>query len=110
MVTVEADPQAAPLPPGLPDQEKEKIIQSWTKVAVLRLTAEVPARLAFFADGHAEFLTDPIKGQEGLFGVHVGPKDTTFLALPDDNQSPTKLELVEVTDLDDPRYPDLPLY
>lgn len=109
-VTVDGDPAAEKLLPGLSDSEKEAIIQSWKSVAILRVTPNVPIRLGFMAAGHAEFLKTPITAVDGLLGVHIGPKDTTFLAIPDDHKTPTQLELVEVTALDDSKYPDLPLY
>jgi hypothetical protein len=109
-ITVPGDPRAQQLPPNLPFEKKEEIIQSWNTVAVSRLRADGPVRLGFIADGHAEFLVDPIGDEDGLFGVHIGPKETTFVVWPEDNQSPTQLELVETTTADDPKYPTLPLY
>ncbi len=110
IVTVPGDPQAQELRPDIEQPAKEDVIQSWQMVAVLRVTTSVPIRLGFIAGNHAEFLIDPVMRLDGLIGVHVGPKETTFAVWPEDNSSETNLELVEVTTLDDARYPDLPVY
>lgn len=109
-VTIAGDDSAKVLPPGLSDEEKEEIVQSWQKVAVLKVTTDILVRLMFAIGDHAEFLRDPIITRDGLFGVHVGPQETRFIVFPDDGDSQTRLELIRVTTQVDPDYPDLPLY
>ena len=109
VLSVAGDPGAAKLPPDANEQDKEAVIQSWQQVAVLRVVAEGPVRLGFIANGHAEFLAEPISTADGLFGVHLGPHDTTFVVWPE-SPNPTSLELVARTEVSDPTYPDLPLY
>lgn len=111
MVSVAGSEVAEAFPLGASQQEAEKIIQTWTRIAVLRTSADVPVYWGYIANGtHAQFLNQPVETNEGLFGVRVGDGDVTFFVLPVDLKSRPTLELVEVTDVDNPKYTELPLY
>jgi hypothetical protein len=92
------------------EEENEKLIQSWKNVAVFRATAEKPVKFyAGFSNYAAvcyleyEFETDMD------FAMRIGPTDNRYLVLPKDLNDEIKLELIEVTTEDDPKYKDIVL-
>jgi hypothetical protein len=112
-VTVTGDQAAAVIQQGASQQEAEKVIQDWQKVAVLKASPSDGVMVGFITPGHTHvsFLNEPIEPDgEGRFGMHLGDSDVTFFLLSKDPKTNTKLELVEVTTKDDPKYESLPLY
>jgi hypothetical protein len=111
-VTIEGDKTAAPFPSDAPQDEGEKIVQSWQKVAVLKVEPAENVMIGYITDkiGHIIFLNQPIQTKDGMFGMRVGDSNVSFFAL---NQNPkinTDLQLVEVVNVDDQKYTVLPLY
>lgn len=47
---------------------------------------------------------------DGLFAMCVGDGDVDFFVLPQDHKTNYQLQLVEVTNVDDPKYAETPLY
>ncbi len=110
IVEVPAHPEAKPLPDSLSVEEKEAIIQSWSRVAVFEVSPSIAFRVGFWMPQLCQFLKAPIEATKGQFGMRVGPGATSFFVIPEDLASEMTLKLVEVTDEDDPKYPDLPIY
>jgi hypothetical protein len=88
--------------------EREKIIQTWDNVAVMKATSDKPTKflIAFLKDNKSryfkqEFTTDM------EFGMRIGPEDVNFMALPLNLEDKINLELIEITTEADPKYPDL---
>jgi len=111
-VTVDGDKTAAPFPPDTPQGEGEKIVQTWQKVAVLKVDPAEDCLVGYITDnlGHIIYLNEPIKTKDGLFGMRVGDSKITFFALNKDAKINTSLELVKVTEVKDQEFADLPLY
>lgn len=109
-VRVPGNKSAAPIPADATQPETEAIIQSWESVAVLRVKATSEVYFGFLIDDHMQYLNVPVQVRDGRFGVHVGDSDVIFFVFEKDMHSRPTLELVEVTTLDDPNYPNLPLY
>jgi len=111
MVTVTGDDLAIAFPAGVSQPEGEKIVQAWTKVAVLKTNPNVPVYWGYMVGGeHAQFLNQPVVTSEGRFGVRVGNGDVTFFVIAVDLKARPSLELVDVVDINDPKYAELPLY
>lgn len=107
-VFVEGNPEAQDVSSAESSEEKERIIQSWDNIAVLKATAEKPTDFYFGFYNQAvisylkhEFTTDL------EFGVRIGSEDINFFVIPKEWGSPMELELVEKTKEDDPKYEDL---
>lgn len=103
---------------GVPEQEsvskindsseREKIIQTWNNVAVMKATSDKPTKffVGFLKDKKCryfkhEFTTDM------KFGMRVGPEDVNFFVLPVDFEDKVKLEFVEKTTESNSKYADL---
>lgn len=111
MVTVAGDNTAQSFPAGASQQEGERTIQTWSKVAVLHVNPDVPVYWGYMVgETHAQFLNQPVETMEGQFGVRVGDGKVTFFVIPVDLKARPKLELVEVVNINDSRYAELPLY
>jgi hypothetical protein len=110
MVTVSGDLTAAAMPIGVNQVEGEKTVQTWQKVAVLKVAPVSEVYFGFMAGDHAQFMNVPVKLQNGCFGTRVGQGDVKFFCVPKDLTMRVRLMLVKVTRTDDPEYSDLPLY
>jgi hypothetical protein len=110
LVTVPGDDTAKPMPPGATQPEGELVVRNWTRVAVLEIRPVTSAYYGFIAGDHAQLMNVPVELVEGQFGVRVGDGTVKFFVVPTDLRSRIKLKLVEVTNIDDPRYSHLPLY
>ncbi len=110
-VFIEGDARAAELPKDLSQAEKEAIIQSWKTVAILKASpSNIPFHVGFAVEGLVQFLKFPLETAEGMFGMRVGGGNVTFFVFPADLSASMKLELIEVTEEDDSRYENIPLY
>lgn len=99
------------IPDGMSQEEGEKIIRTWEKVAVLKaVPSDVPFYIGFIVDTHAQYLKYEIETKDGAFGMRLGPEDPTFFAIAKDIETEINLELVEVSDISNTKYKDLPLY
>lgn len=99
------------IPAGLSHEEGEKIIRTWKRVAVLKaVPSSIPFYIGFLVDTHAQYLKYEIETENGIFGMRLGPEDPTFFAIARDLEKEVVLNLIEVTDLDNPKYKNLPLY
>jgi len=111
VITVTGDDVAKAFPAGVSQPEGEAVVQSWTKVAVLKTDPNIPVYWGYMVGGvHAQFLNQPVETNQGRFGVRVGDGDVTFFVLPVDLKARPTLELVAVVDINDPQYAELPLY
>lgn len=59
---------------------------------------------------HAQFMNTPVQTDKGKFGARIGDGDVSFFMIPKDLESQPLLRLVAITDIDDPKYSNLPLY
>ena len=91
-------------------EENEKIIQSWKNVVVLKVASDKPVKFYLGFSNYAavsylkyEFETDM------EFAMRIGPTDNRYLAIPKNLDDEIKLELVEITTEDDPKYKDIVL-
>lgn len=109
-VPVEGDPNAAELPKGLAQEEKEKIIQSWTTVAVLEVKGSVSPLLGFMSKNYVGMLKEPLQTDEGKFGVRIGREAVWFFILDKNLETEPSLKLLEITTIENPQYNELPLY
>ena len=96
--------------PGMSMEEGRKVLVSWKDIAVLKASPEIPFYLGFIVGVHCQFLKFDTGTKNGMFGMRVGPEDVTFFVLPKDLKTEMNLGLVEMTDIDNPKYKDLPLY
>lgn len=89
-------------------EEKEKIIQSWENVAVLRATSNQPTQfyIGFYNQNAISYLKHEFSTNLD-FGMRRGPDDVNFFVFPKDLTTPIKLELVILTTEDDPKYTEL---
>lgn len=86
-------------------------IEKWTKVAILEAhPPNVDFQIAFKSGDFSQRLQAPVQTLNGQFGMRIGPGDVEFFAVPLARAAEVELRLVEVTTIDNPRYPDLPLY
>jgi len=111
-VRVPGDPTAAPLSIGVTQVDGEKTVKTWQRVAVLRARPSKGVMIGYITDdgAHINYLNEIIETEEELFGMRVGNGDVTFFLLPRNPKMDTQLELVEVVEQNDARYPTLPLY
>ncbi len=109
-VRVRKKQSAMSIPVRATQAQAEAIIQSWHDVAILQVTPPISIYFGFIIGDHAQCLNMPVETQQGKFGVHVGDKDVIFFVFAEDINTQLKLELVEITDITDPRYSELPLY
>ena len=88
--------------------EREKIIQTWNNIAVLKATSEQPTEffLGFLKANRCQYLKHEFT-TDMEFGMRIGPEDVNFFVFPKDLNSLIKLEFVEQTTEDNPKYPDL---
>jgi len=110
IVTVEGDDSAQAIPEGASQEEGESVVQSWQRVAVLKVAPDIEVYIGFIAGEHAQLLNTPIQRQDGQFGVRVGDGEVKFFVLPKDLKTRVELELVQVTNTNDDKFPQLPLY
>jgi len=110
IVVVNGVKGAKELKSGMSMEEGEKVLVSWRDIAVLKVSPEVPFYLGFIVGTHCQFLKFNTETEDGMFGMRVGPEDVTFFVLPKDLKTAMKLDLVEMTDIDNSKYKDLPLY
>ncbi|NIM46538.1 MAG: hypothetical protein GTN40_00035 [Candidatus Aenigmarchaeota archaeon] len=110
VVDVSGDPKATALPEGLSEEEKEKIIQSWRSIAVLKITPPVDVRVGYIHDNSSRFLKHKIETLDGMFGMRMGPETLKFIVIPRDLKTELKLELVGIISENSERYKNLPLY
>lgn len=107
---VSGSSSAAPIPTGTTQPDLENIIQSWTDIAVLKVSPITEFYFGFMLTDQAQFLNVPIETEDGKFGVHIGDSDITFLVFAKDMHTQLTIELVDRVNVDDERYPSLPLY
>ncbi len=110
MVTVTGSQLAAPITEGMAQPQLEEVIQSWSEIAVLKVTPNVECHFGFMIENHAQFLNTPVETEDGKFGVHIGDSDSTFLVFAKDMKTKLTLELVDRVDINDQNYATLPLY
>lgn len=111
--TVEAqgDPNAAVLPKGLNQEEKEKMIQSWKSIAILEVNPKnVPFYIGFKNGSYLAILKCPIETENGRFGMRIGRSDVEFFVIDKNLEKEIKLNLVEIATESDMKYQELPLY
>ena len=86
-------------------EKNEKIIQSWKNVAVLKATSQ---ELATFNIGFYDMKMNLLLKHELktnlTFAMRIGPYPLRFYALPINLKNEVKLELLEITTEDDPKY------
>jgi len=109
-VEVSGVAEAQHFPASLPEDEKEKIIQSWNTIAIFETSFPKPFQIAFFRENEVWILKFPIETLDGKFGMRIGKHDIKFFAIDSSFLEPVQLSLVEITNEDNPRYSDLPLY
>ena len=108
---VKADsPGSMPIPEDASQVQGEEVVQSWRKVAVLKVVPDVDAYFGFQAGSHMQFLNVPVKKKDGLFGARIGDGDVRFFVIPKDLKSRLSLEHVSTVDIDDEGYSELPVY
>ncbi len=110
VVTVSGDDSAPAIPMDATQPEGEEVVQAWQRVAVLEVVPVSEAYWGFMAGDHVQFMNVPVQLLEGKFGVRVGDGEVKFFVIPVDMKSRLELKLVEVTDMNDAKYSDLPLY
>jgi hypothetical protein len=113
IVHVEGDKNADPIPLGATQEEGEKVIRSWDRAAVLRVApADGKALIGFWTSAeHCQYLNVPIKTTEnGTFAMRIGDKPVDFFIVPQNHNTSYRLELIEETHTNDPKYKDVPLY
>ncbi len=104
------DANATHLPADATDEEKEQIMQSWTKVAVLKIHPITNFRVGYIIDDKAQFLKYPIHTLNGMFGMRVGARPIKFFVVAEDLNTSMQLEYIETTSEEDPKYSELPVY
>jgi hypothetical protein len=109
-VAVPGARDADPLPPDIPKEEKEKIIQGWKTVAVLQGDASKPFWVGFLAGDEVWILKYEVETLDGKFGMRIGGDEVRFFATDPALENSIQLSLVEIVQEDDSRYADLPLY
>lgn len=114
VILIPGDPTAQSIPANLSESDKEDIIQGWQRVAVLQVTNATRVQFGFVVGSHFQILSVPVELNDSQFGVRIGPENSQMLLFPEIAESNStqvlKAELIEVVDIDDPRYNDLPLY
>ena len=114
IVHVPGVPQAAPIPAaGMDQAEAEKVIRSWDKTAVLKVTpADGGALVGFWAASDAcQYLNVPVETtKDGLFAMRIGGSDVDFFALSQNHKTNYVLELVEITGIENPKYSHIAVY
>jgi hypothetical protein len=90
--------------------EREKIIQTWNNIAVMKATSEKPTKffVGFFKEKRFQYFKHAF-ATNFEFGMRVGPEDVKFFVLPVNLEDKIKLELLDQTAEDDPKYTDLTL-
>jgi hypothetical protein len=110
IVVVEGVKGAKEYKSGMLMEEGRKVLVSWKDIAILKVSTEIPFYLGFMIGTHCQFLRFDTETKDGMFGMRVGPEDVTFFVFPKDLKTEMKLDLVEMTDIDNSKYKDLPLY
>ncbi len=113
MVHVPGSAVAKPIPEGASQSEKEDVIKSWDQAAVLRVTpADGKALVGFWVDSeHCQYLNVPVETTgDGLFAMRIGDAAIDFFIVPEDHKTNYQLELVAVTNTENPEYAAVPLY
>lgn len=108
MVSAKGIPTAAKLVSTNTEDENEKIIQSWNNVLVMRATSDQPIEffIGFYKNDKIVFLKHAFKTNLD-FAMRLASYDVNFFVLPTDLASVIKLEIIEKTTVDDPKYSDL---
>ncbi len=109
-VNISGIPEADSFSSDLPEEEKEKIIQSWKTIAVLETKSSKPFQVGFIRGDEVWILKYPIKTMNGKFGMRIGKDNLKFFAIDSTFQDPIQLSPIEIVEEGDPRYSDLPLY
>ena len=88
--------------------ENEKVIQSWKKAAVLKATSQEPTSfyIGFYDMKMNLFLKHELK-TDLTFAMRIGPYPFRYYAIPTNLETQIKLELLEISTEDDPKYKDL---
>ncbi|MFA6048189.1 MAG: hypothetical protein WC737_05280 [Parcubacteria group bacterium] len=88
--------------------EREKVIQAWNNIAVMKATSEKPTKffIGFLKGNNSQYLKHEFT-TDLEFGMRVGPEDVNFIVLPVSFEDKVNLELTELTTEADPKYPDL---
>lgn len=112
-VFVEGDSSARELPQKGTEEEREEVVQTWSKVAILRAESEeegqpVKFRVGFYNQAVISYLDHELETDLD-FGMRIGEGDVNFFVFPVDLKSKINLKLIEKTMEDDPKYPDLPI-
>jgi hypothetical protein len=111
IVLVPGDAQAQAMADGATQEQGEQAVQSWQRVAVLKVVPAAAVYWGFMSGTHSQFMNVPVElDGSGAFGVRVGDGEVSFYIIPVDLQTRLKLELVEITDISNPHYQNLPLY
>lgn len=86
-------------------------IEQWKTVAVLEVNPpDAEFQIAFKSGDFSQRLRFPVQTENGCFGMRIGPGDVDFFTIPTTQHDEVQLRLVELTDVNDPKYPNLPLY
>ena len=110
-VKVSGNTSAQAIPQGATQSQGEETVQTWQQVAVLDVGEHAPEfYVGFLVGEHTQFMRVPIKTQHGKFGMRIGDGEVVFYVLPIDLKIAMELTLVEVVDIHDDRYVDLPVY
>lgn len=110
IVKVKGDPTAKKFPEEKAQPERETVVQTWQKVAVLKVTPKIPFKVGYIHGRAVHFLNVPVETEDGAFGMRIGDDDVEFFVLPVDLSTELKLEVVEETVENNPKYRNLPLY
>lgn len=111
VVEVEVDIKAKKLDLNLSVEEKEKILQGWEKVAVLKVEPkEASFKVGFIVENHIQILNSNVETSDGRFGMRLGSEKVKFIVVPNDLNKELKMALTNITDEKDEEYKDLPLY
>jgi hypothetical protein len=98
---------------GMNQPEAEEVIRSWNQAAILKVTpADGGALVGFWVSNSAcEYLNVPVEvTNEGLFAMRVGGSGVDFFVLPQNHKTNYSLELVEMVNIEDPKYSNVCLY
>lgn len=109
-VTAIAIDNTLSIPEGASQAQGEEVVQSWQRIAVLEASPDIDVFFGFKIGDHAQFMNTPVQTDNGKFGARIGDGDVSFFVIPKDMESRPLLRLVAITDIDDPKYSDLPLY
>ena len=90
------------------EEENEKIIQSWKNVAVIRATSENPTEIYLGYYNHDSIVYLKHEFTTNLdYAMRIGTGDVNLFVFPKDLETEIKVEMIEQTTEDDPKYSNL---